>query len=983
VKFELRVFVFAFALCTLVGLLTWSTQSIAAIRKKGSEPTGIHLVNGTIYPETGIEAGVYSAAAAQPNGRIHLLMQFDHIPDAAERVQLAAQGIDMLNYIPDNAWIVSIPATGVSRLSANSVVNWVGTWQGVTKMAPRLQTGNYPGWAVHEDGRIQIMMLLHTDVPFSEGEVAAAKHNATIVATIRMPPAYAIWIKPENITNLAAEESVLWLEEAPPPLTSTNDDARATMHVPAIHNLGLDGTGVNLFIYDGGSIAATHDAFNGRLTVIDNSSLSSHATHVAGTAAGDGSGTGVPNGRDLKGMAPEASIFSAGVQSISTPFFYSSVGDIEADYALARNTHSIDLANNSIGSNTAANGFDCTITGDYGLSSELLDNIVRGDNATVGSGVIMSWANGNERTGGSARCGSHFNSTAPPACAKNPIHVGATNSDGNSMTTFSSWGPCDDGRLKPIISGPGCESGLVNNESYIFSTLPSNIYGASGWCGTSMAAPAVAGVMTLAIEQYRITTSNPSARPTNAQMKAWLIHTAQDLGLTGPDYIYGYGEVNAEALIELIQDSGSYQTATITSNSEIDSYSYFVPTGVGQLKVSLAWDDKAAAAFTANALVNNLNLEVVDPTGFTTYYPFSLDPANPEVAATTSGENNRDNQEQVIVETPIAGNWTIRVVGASVPETVQSYALVYTHTTIAQYCGTNLITNGTFESGTSGWSIDATAPIAQVVTAPIGGSGDALQIGGDSGSSVEEYAYQQLTIPMNAEQVTLSFDWYMTSNEAEPDVPWDYFQVFVTDVSDATLKALDIRSNAWKRTEWYGNDTLDLAEFAGQTVRIYFKSRNDTSLTTTFYVDNVSIVDCEPELRFLNSSDKPIYGAGEVITFTLNTTNVSSTIANNIVFTSTVPANTTLITSSLSVDAVPTGTDAGSTITWNTGQNLTTSNGLSRTFSVTVDPAFAGELEIFSPAYVTANNKGVNNSTAEIVLSDLQRLFIPMLLKGN
>ena len=73
----------------------------------------------------------------------------------------------------------------------------------------------------------------------------------------------------------------------------------------------------------------------------------------------------------------------------------------------------------------------------------------------------MTWANGNERSGGTprGRCGSNYHTTAEPSCAKNPIHIGALNSDGSSMTSFSSWGPCDDGRLKPVVSAPGCESG--------------------------------------------------------------------------------------------------------------------------------------------------------------------------------------------------------------------------------------------------------------------------------------------------------------------------------------------------------------------------------------------------------------------------------------------------------------------------------------------------------------------------------------------
>ena len=77
-----------------------------------------------------------------------------------------------------------------------------------------------------------------------------------------------------------------------------------------------------------------------------------------------------------------------------------------------------------MGTNVAPNGFDCNLEGNYGATSQLLDSIVRG---SAGEPYVMTWAAGNER--GSGRCGTLYNTTAPPAGAKNPIQVGATNSD--------------------------------------------------------------------------------------------------------------------------------------------------------------------------------------------------------------------------------------------------------------------------------------------------------------------------------------------------------------------------------------------------------------------------------------------------------------------------------------------------------------------------------------------------------------------------
>src|SRR6185295_3367535 len=94
-----------------------------------------------------------------------------------------------------------------------------------------------------------------------------------------------------------------------------------------------------------------------------------------------------------------------------------------------------------------------------------------------------------------------------------------------------------------------------------------------------------------------------------------------------------------------------------------------------ELKASLAWDDAAAAAFAATALVNDLTLELIAPDS-SVRRAFVLDPANPQLAATT-GLNGRDNQEQVVVANPAAGTWTVRVTGTNVPQGPQAFGLVY------------------------------------------------------------------------------------------------------------------------------------------------------------------------------------------------------------------------------------------------------------------------------------------------------------------
>jgi hypothetical protein len=157
----------------------------------------------------------------------------------------------------------------------------------------------------------------------------------------------------------------------------------------------LDGSGVTVFVYDGGTVRASHNDYSGRATLIDGDSTSFHATHVAGTVGGDGSAN-----FNHRGMAPGVSILSAGFEyDGSGTFLYTNPGDIEFDYTNAIN-QGASISNNSIGSNIAPNGFPCSYEGDYGLTAATIDAVVGG---SLGEPIVIFWAAGNERGNGSVR----------------------------------------------------------------------------------------------------------------------------------------------------------------------------------------------------------------------------------------------------------------------------------------------------------------------------------------------------------------------------------------------------------------------------------------------------------------------------------------------------------------------------------------------------------------------------------------------------
>jgi len=93
----------------------------------------------------------------------------------------------------------------------------------------------------------------------------------------------------------------------------------------------------------------------------------------------------------------------------------------------------------SLGNNVVRNGFPCGQLGDYANTAILIDNIVRG--SIAGQQLIYFESAGNERNGSFLVCGITFSTISSPATAKNSIAVGAINSNDNSMTGFSSFGP--------------------------------------------------------------------------------------------------------------------------------------------------------------------------------------------------------------------------------------------------------------------------------------------------------------------------------------------------------------------------------------------------------------------------------------------------------------------------------------------------------------------------------------------------------------
>ncbi len=621
----------------------------------------IRLVSGDVATSEDTQVLHDLSADVQRGSAPHFLVQLFEVPDDQQKSTLENAGIHLLEPVTGNAWVASLTKSITPAHARALGVRWAGELKPTDKMNPRVQQQEFGEWARYEDGKVIVSVRFHKDVDKSEGIALAQSYDAITADYIDVLNTWIMAMDPVLFEAMANADAVEWIDVIPPPLTEVNDLARQVVGANTIQAApyNLSGSGVTVCVYDGGLVDGTHTDFGGRVTAGEGGSIANHATHVAGSVGGSGA---LSSGQ-YRGMAPGCDIVSYLYESCSPYCLYNSPQDIADNYQEAIDTYGAELATNSIGANVVPNGYSCSWLGDYELTSQLVDNIVRG---SLGSPFIVLFAAGNERNS-PATCGTTYNTMSIPAGAKNIITVGATN-DTDGMSSFSSWGPTDDGRIKPEVCAPGVS---------IHSTLPGNTYG--DMSGTSMATPITAGCVADILQQFHI--SFPGLAPLPSTIKALLINTAEDLGNVGPDYTYGFGRVDVQAAVDAVMGGGFLEDQLTTGQTQ--TYTFTVAAGTPLLRTSLSWMDPAATPLANPTLINDLDLTLTSPSS-TVYYPYTLNSASPSTPATT-GMDHTNNSEQVVIASPESGQWTITVSATSLPSGPQSFSLACSNSILAGY----------------------------------------------------------------------------------------------------------------------------------------------------------------------------------------------------------------------------------------------------------------------------------------------------------
>ncbi|HRI24661.1 MAG TPA: S8 family serine peptidase [Ferruginibacter sp.] len=606
----------------LTGLLQAQTNDIPVRFREGNFITGNNVQRQSFQPGN-LQSSLF-------NNEYYVLVQFASLPSAETKRSLNASGVQLLNYIPGNAYFASIS----SRFDFSSAARY--SIISINPVPPLYKIDrNVLSYRENKDDVFAVSYY----APASRSMVIMELQKAGAdVLTTKFSDTHAFFVKanPSVVNELASLPFVSYislqsLTDKPLNYKSTGMHGVRSLLSSSGRNLG--GRGVVVGIGDNSELQTGHLDFTNRVISRVSFPISFHGIHVTGTVAG----AGLLNPK-YNGMAPRATI----------------VGQYLSDIITNAPTYVTDF--NMIATNNSYTAADdsCAGSGVYDVISNYTD-----DQMKTYEQLLHVVSAGND---GTYTCSpfplSFATIKSGYQCAKNVLTVGAMDSV-YSIANFSSRGPVQDGRIKPEIVADG-----VN----VLSTRHNNTYGTNS--GTSMSGPVVAGTATVLNEQYRKLHGN--AIPKASLIKALLCNNAEDLGNPGPDFTFGFGMLNARKAVEAMEANQYFISNTTPSTNTIA-----VPGGVRRLKVMLYWADPAAAANAANTLVNDLDLTVTAP-GPVTHLPLVLDATPGGVTINAAeGADHVNNIEQVVIDNPAAGNYDLNVTAFNVPLGPQEYVLTY------------------------------------------------------------------------------------------------------------------------------------------------------------------------------------------------------------------------------------------------------------------------------------------------------------------
>ncbi|HEX3757812.1 MAG TPA: S8 family serine peptidase [Kofleriaceae bacterium] len=567
-----------------------------------------------------------------------------------------------------------------------------------------------------------------------------------------------------------------------------------------------------------------------------------HGSHVAGTIAGDNFANPIVHDPG-DGMAPGAKLVvqDAGFRTDNCgdlPGIGCPVVDLKPLFQQAY-TQGARIHTNSWGDNE--NG---AVQNNYSAASEDVDQFMFDH-----PDFLILFAAGN--------AGPGTGSVGSPSTNKNGLSVGATlrGTSANSMASFSSCGPTADGRIKPDLTMPGSNIVSARNDT----NVTSNNCATTTMSGTSMASPAAAGMAALVRQYYTdgfyptgaAVAANRIAAPSAALVKATLLNSTKVMTGTGtgpvPNNCQGWGRVLLDDTLFFTGQARTLFAADdpgFAQGAAGQTKAFTLQVAAGQpLRVTLAWTDFPSTPAASVNLNNDLDLVVSGPSGTFLGNVFAT-----SQSATGGTADRRNNIEQVTINAPAAGSYTVTVRAFNVPSSAQPFALVASGAlTTGGGGGPQVVFSDDFETS-KGWTVNPAATdtattgrwergVAQATT-----STGAKQLTANSGTNdlvtgamagaaagdndidggVTSIQSPPIAIPAGG-TVTLSLAFYFAHlNNSSTD---DFFRVQIVGATTQTVIE-ELGSAANDNAAWVTR-SVDISAFAGQSVRILISAADN------------------------------------------------------------------------------------------------------------------------------------------------------------
>lgn len=566
-------------------------------------------------------------------------VRFMEYPSRTQWLSLEAQGINKLEYVSDGFFLIALHTEAVFE-ALNEF--------GIAAHCPPQPEFKFvsarhfvPSFAKAESNKVYLNIHPYSNINLEKVKAELSELDFEVISTNPLLGLVLVKALPSQIDSLCQLNFVHFIDwkydEGLPENYTGRSSHRVNFISPESNNgIEFDGSGVHVMLNDDGAIGPHIDR-QGRVPFqFWDLSDGDHGDHVSGTIAGAGN----LNPKHA-GMAPGADVY-----------VYKAYPEYNGFDSIATHYYSKDIVISSTsysdGCNAGYTSFSRTMDQQTHDLSSLMHVFSAGNSgaSNCGYGAGASWGN---ITGGHKM-------------GKNVITV-ANVDENDQIAGSSSRGPASDGRIKPDISAKGTS---------VISTIENNEYGTKS--GTSMSCPGVSGTLAVLYEAYE---STFGVWPESGLMKGIVLNSADDIGNAGPDFIHGWGRINARKAYEII----SHQSFLIDSVSTSDSIQFIIPVPINTSKARfmLYWTDPEAAVSASIALVNDLDLSVEDPSN-TWHQPWVLDHtplATSLSLPATNGEDHLNNVEQVEFLNPISGNYTIKIRGNQVPEGPQRFYIVF------------------------------------------------------------------------------------------------------------------------------------------------------------------------------------------------------------------------------------------------------------------------------------------------------------------